>query len=254
MSVEVPFAALAAVLLLASVSVLTTLVGVALAIYAGGRDRAIALGIGFSAGIMLLVSFLELVPEARSGAGTWATAVAFLLGTGIVASLHWVIPHTHLVKEQGVFRPDLLKTAYMVAFGLILHDVPEGFAMANSYLASPSLGILVAAAIAAHNLPEEFAMAVPIVAARSKRFLFQAAFLSGLAEPLGALLGLVAVHFYPGFNPLFMAFAAGAMVFVSVHELLPMARRYGHGLLFAAGMAVSGLVYGLLVVLIPEAP
>ncbi|MFP4560606.1 MAG: ZIP family metal transporter [Thiohalorhabdus sp.] len=240
-----------AVLLLASLSILTTLGGVALALYAGGRDRAVALGIGFSAGIMLLVSLLELIPEAAWSAGVGVAGLSFILGVGIVAALHWVIPHTHLVEEKGIFRPDLLRTAYLVAFGLILHDVPEGFAMANSYLASPSLGVLVAAAIALHNLPEEFAMALPIVAARAPRFLFLAALLSGLAEPAGALAGLVAVHIYPGLNAAFMAFAAGAMVFVSVHELLPMARRYGHTLLFFTGAGVSALVYGLLTAALP---
>jgi len=138
-----------------------------------------------------------------------------------------------------------------VAFGLILHDVPEGFAMANSYIASPSLGVLVALAIAIHNVPEEFAMAVPIVMIKRRRFLYIAAFLSGLAEPLGAVVGLVAVHFHPMLNPLFMAFAAGAMVFVSVHELLPMARRYHKTRLFVLGAIISVFVYALLAALVP---
>lgn len=89
-------------------------------------------------------------------------------------------------------------------------------------------------------------MAVPIVMAKKKRFLYTAAFLSGLAEPLGAILGLVAAHFHPVLNPLFMAFAAGAMVFVSVHELLPMAKRYQHIKLFILGGIISVLVYALL--------
>jgi ZIP family zinc transporter len=241
-----------AVLLLALLSVITTMVGVALAIYLGKNERAIAVGIGFSAGIMLLVSLLELIPEASSEAGMGAALLAFILGMLIVAVLHWVIPHTHLVKESGVFPGVLLRTAYLVAFGLILHDVPEGFAMANAYIASPSLGVLVALAIAIHNIPEEFAMAVPIVLVRRKRFLYLAAFLSGLAEPLGALIGLVAVHFHPKFNSLFLAFAAGAMVFVAVHELLPMARLYQKVRLFVFGALLSVLIYVLLAVLIPE--
>lgn len=146
----------------------------------------------------------------------------------------------------------MLKTAYLVAFGLILHDVPEGFAMANSYIASPSLGMLVALAIAIHNIPEEFAMAVPIVMVKKRRFLYTAAFLSGLIEPLGAVIGLVAVHFHPALNPLFMAFAAGAMVFVSVHELLPMARRYHKAQLFVLGAILSVFVYALLTSVVLE--
>ncbi len=248
---EIPYTTVIAVLLLAFLSVFTTLLGVTLAIFLGRSERAIAVGIGFSAGIMLLISFLELMPEAISEAGMGMASMVFILGMLIVAALHWVIPHTHLVEERGVFNQTLLKTAYLVAFGLILHDVPEGFAMANSYIVSPSLGLLVALAIAIHNIPEEFAMAVPIVMIKRRRFLYTAAFLSGLAEPLGAVVGLVAVHYNPMLNPIFMAFAAGAMVFVSVHELLPMAKRYHKTRLFVIGALISLLVYALLAALVP---
>ena len=252
MFAELTYSTHIAVLLLASLSVFTTLLGVTLAIYVGKNERAIAIGIGFSAGIMLLISFFELIPEAVNETNITITAITCLLGMLVVAVLHWTIPHTHLVEEKGAFNRTLLKTAYLVAFGLILHDVPEGFAMANSYIASPSMGILVALAIAIHNIPEEFAMAVPIIAVKKKRFLYIAAFLSGLAEPLGAIIGLVAVHFHPIFNPLFMAFAAGAMIFVSVHELLPMARRYQKFHLFILGMIISIFIYALLGAVIPE--
>jgi ZIP family zinc transporter len=211
-----------------------------------------AAGIGFSAGIMFLISCIELLPEAIGGAGMAATSVAFLLGVLIATALHWAIPHTHLVEERGAFSGASLKTAYMVAFGLILHDVPEGFAMANAYVASPSLGLLVALGVAIHNIPEEFAMAAPIVMVRKRRFLYKAAFLSGLAEPLGAVIGLAAVHLNPALNPLFMAFAAGAMVFVSLNELLPMARRYRRTGLFAFGALLSVLVYALLAAALPR--
>jgi ZIP family zinc transporter len=81
---------------------------------------------------------------------------------------------------------------------------------------------------------------------RSKRLLFVAAFVSALAEPLGAILGLVAVGIAPALNAHFMAFAAGAMLFVSIHELVPMARRYRHLGLFVGGALASALVYWLL--------
>ncbi|MEA3404343.1 MAG: ZIP family metal transporter [Pseudomonadota bacterium] len=252
MLAEVSYTTYIAVILLAFLSVLTTLLGVALAIYVGQNTLFVSVGIGFSAGIMLLISCFELVPEAIDEVGIGITLTTVVLGMLIIASLHWLIPHTHLVEEKGVFNWTLLRTAYLVAFGLILHDVPEGFAMANSYVASPSLGILVALAIALHNIPEEFAMAIPIIAVKKKRFLYMAAFLSGLAEPLGAVIGLIAVHFHPAFNPLFMAFAAGAMIFISIHELLPMARRYQNTNLFILGAIISIFVYILLNMVLPE--
>lgn len=247
MPIELPYTTYIAILLLAFISVFTTLLGVALAIYVGKNERLVSAGIGFSAGIMLLVSFFELLPEAVSETSMVIALTVVLLGMLTVASLHWLIPHTHLVEEKGAFSQPLLRTAYLVAFGLILHDVPEGFAMANAYIASPSQGVLVALAISIHNIPEEFAMAVPIVMIKRRRFLYMAAFLSGLAEPLGAVVGLVAVHFHPALNPLFMAFAAGAMIFVSVHELLPMAKRYHNNThLFILGAIISVFIYVLL--------
>jgi zinc transporter, ZIP family len=217
-----------------------------LAITLRENARAIAAGIGFSVGSMILVSTFELIPESITIMGVGATVTSAALGAALVWAAHLIVPHTHLVAEKGVVDRALVKSAYLVVFGLILHDVPEGFAMANAYIASPALGLLVGLAIALHNLPEEFAMSVPAVVLKSKRFLFGAALLSALAEPLGAVIGLVAVGLAPTLNAYFMAFAAGAMVFVSIHELIPMARRYRHIKLFLSGMIFSVLVYGLL--------
>jgi ZIP family zinc transporter len=235
-----------AVLLLSLLSILTTAVGVALALRLRENARAIAAGIGFSAGIMILVSVLELIPEATAVMGFRATLTSAALGAAALWVMHLILPHSHLFPETALVNRALFRAAYLVAFGLILHDVPEGFAMANAYVASPALGVLVSVAIALHNLPEEFAMSVPAAMLRSRRFLYGAAALSALAEPLGAIIGLVAVGLAPALNAHFMAFAAGAMVFVSIHELIPMARRYRHLGLFAGGMLASILVYWLL--------
>ena len=150
------------------------------------------------------------------------------------------------MREHGFADTRLVRSAYLVVCGLVLHDVPEGFAMANAYIAAPSLGLLVALAIALHNLPEELAMAVPAITLRSRRFLLWAAVMSALAEPAGAVIGLLAVGALPFLNAYFMAFAAGAMIFVSLHELAPMARRYGRIGWFAAGIALSVVVHQLL--------
>lgn len=236
----------AAILLLSLTSLLTTWIGVALAIRLRENARAICTGIGFSVGIMLLVSLWELVPAAVDALGARPALVGVALGAGVVWAAHLIVPHTHLAAETGLVDKALVKSVYLVVFGLILHDVPEGFAMANAYIASPSMGVLVALAIALHNIPEEFAMAVPAVTLRSSRVLYGAAALSALAEPAGALIGLMATGVAPGLNAHFMGLAAGAMSFVSVHELIPMARRYGHKGHFVAGAVASVLVYRLL--------
>jgi ZIP family zinc transporter len=220
--------------------------GVALALLLRESPRSIALGIGFSVGIMILISVLELIPESIASMSTAGVLTGTLVGALLVWLAHVLVPHFHLINGKRITERAAFKSAYLVVFGLILHDVPEGFAMANAYVASTTLGVLVALAIALHNLPEEFAMAVPIVTLRSKRFLFGAAVLSALAEPLGAILGLIAVGIAPLFNAAFMALAAGAMLFVSIHELIPFARRYGHIGHFLLGLMLSALVLWLL--------
>jgi ZIP family zinc transporter len=238
--------AVIAILLLSLLSVFTTLAGVLLALAISENAKAIAAGIGFSTGIMILVSVFELIPESHHGIGTAATGLSVGFGAFFLWLANFVLPHTHLVREHGLTDTRLVKSVSLVVGGLILHDVPEGFAMANAYLASPSLGLLVALAIALHNLPEEFAMAVPAMTLRSRRFLLQAAFLSALAEPLGTVLGLLAVAANPSLNAYLMAFAAGAMIFVSLHELIPMAHRYRRPGWFIAGIALSIIIYRLL--------
>jgi ZIP family zinc transporter len=231
-----------AVILLSFLSALTTLVGVGLALCFKKSEKGIAIGIGFSAGIMLVISFLEILPEAVKTSGFIPASTALILGMLLIFSLNFIIPHIHYERERGKL-PWQVKTAYLIALGLIIHDFPEGFAMANSYIFSPTLGLLVATSIAIHNIPEEFAMAVPLVFAKKKRVLINLALLSALSEPLGAIFGLVACDIAPVLNPFFMAFAAGAMIFVSIHELLPMAKKYKKISCFALGIGLSLIVY-----------
>lgn len=235
-----------AVLLLSLLSVLTTALGVLLATWIRENARAIAAGIGFSTGVMVLVSALELIPEAWGAIGATSTGLTAGLGATLLWSVNLAAPHSHVSPEHGLADTRLVRSVYLVVIGLILHDVPEGFAMANAYVASRSLGLRVALAIALHNLPEELAMAVPAMTLRSKRFLVGAAMLSALAEPAGAVIGLIAVEASPGLNGHFMAFAAGAMLFVSLHELVPMARQHGRFGWFGAGLTLSIVVHRLL--------
>jgi ZIP family zinc transporter len=235
-----------AVLLLSLLSCLTVLAGVALALRLRENARAIAAGIGFSTGLMILISTWELIPQSVAAMGAGATLLSAGVGAALVWGAHFLFPHIHLFKEHAIADVTLARSAYLVAFGLILHDVPEGFAMANAYLASPALGVLVALAIALHNLPEEFAMAIPLVMLRSKASLYGGALLAALAEPLGAVIGLAAVGVAPALIAHFLAFAAGAMLFVAVHELVPMARRYRRLDFFLWGLLFSALVYALL--------
>jgi ZIP family zinc transporter len=231
------------ILILAFLSGITTIIGVWLAIWCKNNNKAIVAGIGFSTGIMLLISFFELIPESIQVASVWSTIISVLAGIIVVAILDWIIPHAHLIKEGDNSKKHLYKIAYLVVFGLILHDFPEGFAMANSFVLNPSLGIMVAIAIALHNIPEEFAIATPIVLLENKKFLYKTAFISGLAEPAGAILGLIGISFFPQAIPIFLAFAAGVMIFVSCHELMPFAKRYNQPAYFIIGIILSIITF-----------
>lgn len=114
-----------------------------LAVLLRDNAKAIATGIGFSAGIMLLISLVKLIPQSAVAIGVPFTLLSVALGTGLIWSAHVMIPHRHLVEEGGIVDRRLMRSAYLVAFGPILHDVPEGFAMANGYIASPGFGLLV---------------------------------------------------------------------------------------------------------------
>jgi len=221
---------------------MSTLIGVVLAFYFKKRSKMISIGIGFSTGIMLVISFLELLPQSLRLSGFLFTLIAVILGILFIFSLNLFIPHFHYFKEKGGLSWQV-KTAYLIGLGIILHDLPEGFAMANSYLLEPSLGIFIAISIALHNIPEEFAMAVPLVIAKNKKALRNFAIVSTLAEPFGAVLGIFAVSIAPSLNSLFLAFAAGAMIFISIHELYPMALRYKKLSYFSLGIILSLLVY-----------
>jgi ZIP family zinc transporter len=239
-----------AVIVLAFLSGITTLIGVALAFFFKKSVKGVVIGVGFSAGIMLALSFFELLPESIAATTKIKAISALILGFLFILILHFIIPHTHLGEEKGKLGK-VMRIGLLVAFGMILHDFPEGFAMANSYIFAPSLGILVAISIALHNIPEEFAMAIPLVLTKKKWFLIKLALLSALAEPLGAIVGLFAVSLAPALNPLFMAFAAGAMIFISINELLPLAKIYKRTDLFVVGIALSLLVYLALTLFIP---
>ncbi len=238
--------AVAAVMLLSALSFATTWAGVVFALQTRGGERTIAAGIGFAAGLMIVLAGAELLPRALSLTAAMSVVAAAAAGAALIWLANALIPHAHLVIEGLPAGAAQVRTAYLVVLGLLLHDLPEGFAMANDYIASPRHGVATAIAIALHNLPEEFAMAVPVAVLGRRRILFGAALLSACAEPVGAVIGLVAVGIAPALHGVFLALAAGAMLFVALHELVPMARLYRHGRAFLLGALASAPVYALL--------
>lgn len=241
---------------------LATGIGSVLALFAHRTNtRFLSAALGFSAGVMIYVSFVEILAKARAGlalelgarAGAWATFGAFFGGIALTALLDRLVPaaagnphEVHRVEEMGQ-APDrhLLRMGLLSATAIALHNFPEGIATFVAALDDPRLGAGIATAVALHNIPEGIAVAVPVYYATGSRArAFSWSFLSGLAEPLGALLAwlLFAGLFGEALKGVLFAGVAGVMVFISLDELLPTAREYGEH-----HVAVYGLVAGMAV-------
>lgn len=241
---------------------LSTGIGSTIAFFAKKTNmRFLSGALGFSAGVMLYLSFIEIFPEAREllesahgNAGYLYTTLAFFGGILLMALVDQLVPSSENSFEDQKVRAErkndlntetgqLLRMGKISALAIALHNFPDGFATFIGTLQEPSLGISIAAAIAIHNIPEGLAVSVPIYyATGSKRQAFKYSFLSGLAEPLGAVIGFTLLRPFLS-DTLFgiiLASVAGLMVYISLDELLPTAEKYGEH-----RIALWGLVVGM---------
>jgi len=217
-------------LLLSSIAGLSTTIGAILAcVVKKPSVRMLSLGLGFSAGVMLAVSFLEMLPSAIESTGLHLTYTAFFIGIFVMAGLDLFVPHVKDELKQSNFDDNLVRTSKLTALGIAIHNFPEGIVTFIGTLVSIKIGLLLTFAIALHNIPEGLSVAIPIFSAtedRKKTFILS--FLSGVTEPVGALLGAFVLFQFLndqilGFT---MALVAGIMIFLSLHELLPVAYEY----------------------------
>jgi ZIP family zinc transporter len=228
------------------------------------NTKFLSVALGFSAGVMIYVSFIEIFPKAKDplvaelgqAGGYWVTVLAFFAGIIIIGIIDKLVPsfenphEVHRAEEMDIpekaakFRK-LYRMGLFTALAIAIHNFPEGLATFISALTDTKLGIAIAVAIAIHNIPEGIAVSIPIYYAtgsRKKAFIYS--FLSGLAEPVGALVGYaILFSFFNGivFGVLFAA-VAGIMVFISLDELLPTAGRFDEH-----HLAVYGVVAGMVV-------
>jgi zinc transporter, ZIP family len=252
---------------------LSTGIGSALAFFTKKTNtKLLSVSLGFSAGVMIYVSFVEILGKSRDSlamvygekSGAWLTVLSFFVGVAVIAVIDKLIPsfeNPHEIKRiedikngSTVRDPKLVRMGMFTALAIAIHNFPEGIATFFAGLSSPELAIPIAVAIAIHNIPEGIAVSVPIsYGTGNRKKAFFLSFLSGLAEPVGALVAyFILVIFFRGaeeiphglFGFLFGS-VAGIMVFISIDELLPTAEEYGHhhhsiyG--FVIGMAVMAL-------------
>ncbi|MCX7780649.1 MAG: zinc transporter ZupT [Negativicutes bacterium] len=242
---------------------LSTGVGSLIALFADRTDKKLlCTAMGFSAGVMVYVSMIELMPEAKTtltlhsgpALAGWVTAGGFFGGMLLIGLIDRLIPHpvnphemSHLERTESQLHKDqmLLRMGFLTGLAVGIHNFPEGIASFLATLNDPVMGSMIALAVAIHNIPEGIAVALPIYfATGSRRQAFLYSFLSGVAEPLGAFTGYLFLQPFLDELILGIAFAmvAGIMVFISFDELLPAAEKFGEH-----HLAVYGVVAGMIV-------
>lgn len=214
------------------------------------KRRFISFFLGLSAGVMIYLSFMELLPYAIKDIGFLWSNIFFFIGVIAMALIDFLLPHHYLEEKvcqnQHIIDRKLLSTGFVVTLGLIIHNFPEGMAVFLSSFTNTRFGVLLAIAIAIHNIPEGIAVAAPIYhATQSKGKAIKYAFISGMAEPMGAIIAYLLLKPYLNRNILSYIFAlvAGIMVYISFDELLPACFREGHG-----HRAILGIMSGMIIV------
>jgi len=244
---------------------LSTGIGSTLAFFAKRTNtKFLSVALGFSAGVMLYVSTIEIFSKANDTLtnvlgevkGSWVTVAAFFMGILFIALIDRFVPsheNPHEfrkvedigVAKESIDREKLMRMGTFTALAIAIHNFPEGLATFTSAIKDPSLGIAIAVAIAIHNIPEGIAVSIPVYyATDDKKRAFRLSFLSGLSEPAGALIGyLILYSFFNDvvFGILFAA-VAGIMVFISLDELLPTDKNYGE-----PHLSIYGLIAGMMV-------
>ena len=212
---------------------------------------ALAIGLGFLAGVMIYVSFMEILPHAQnaltllygSSCGPWLTVALFFAGIGVAWGVDRCLPPLHVKEDTLKQTAKLKQTGIFTAVALTLHNFPEGLVTFFSALDSVTLGFSIALAVAIHNIPEGIAVALPVyhsTGSRQKAFWASAA--SGMAEPVGAVAGYFLLHavLHEALLGVLFAGVAGIMVYLALDELLPTAHDYGHG-----HQVISGVIGGM---------
>ncbi|MGI6096563.1 MAG: ZIP family metal transporter [Dethiobacteria bacterium] len=211
----------------------------------------LSLILGLSAGIMLVVIFLELLQEAFEIGGRSQGILGLTLGILVLWFLDIIFPHLHLIFREGE-GARYLKAGVLLGIGIALHNIPEGLAIGAGYASTTELGNGLALIMAVHNIPEGVAMATTMLIGKARPWKVMAAtFLAGLPMGIGAWIGGYVGSISSTFLSLSLGFAAGAMLYIVCDELIPDAHTFAEEGHYATLGIVGGVLIGLLIGILP---
>lgn len=228
-------------LLLATGAGMATLLGALIIFFVKVKsEKLLTAALGFSGGMMIAVSLIELFPSAQEAfgqtmsplTGTLMAVVCLIGGVLIARLLDSLVPHDEPSSSKGTREhKNLLRVGMVSAMAILIHNFPEGIATFMAGYTNPTLGVTLAFAIAMHNIPEGISVALPIYyATNSKGKAFFYTFLSGIAEPIGAVLAwlILAPYISPAMMGALFAIVSGIMMYIAFEELIPSSRQYGY--------------------------
>lgn len=265
------------VFLLSLVAGLGTGLGGLIAVIRTPGRRSFGFLMGLTAGVMISLSFLELVNEAWAQAGFWTATIGFGAGAFFMFAIDFAVPHIRFGVRENVSNGEsecdeseisaphhrhrrwrvqrrneivdhrMLQTGVLLTIGIAIHNLPEGIAVGAGYMYEPKFGVFIALAILLHNIPEGIATALPLCKSGVCKWdSFRAALFSGLVEPVGAVLAALFLTSAEALIPFALAFAGGVMMFITLDELVPAAREHGHQHYTAIGIIVGSIFVFLL--------
>ena len=249
-------------LLMSTAAGLSTMLGALIIFVSKGKnEKLVTASLGFAGGVMLAISLAELFPESHelltaplgTAGGALAAVGSFVGGMALAALLDILVPHEPYDEATGE-KPhaNLYRVGVISTLAIAVHNFPEGIATFMASYNDTGLGLSVALAIALHNIPEGVSVALPIYfASGSRKKALRYCFLSGISEPIGALMAFLVLRPFltDALMGVVFALIAGIMVYIAIEELLPSARQYGHDRLALiatlAGMVIMLLTHAL---------
>ncbi len=221
--------------------------------------KALSVGLGFSAGVMIFISFIDMLPEADKlltvnfpNVHEWLLYFGFIIGLVVAILIDYFLPDH--IDTDDVLHPDstahhnykIKRAGIFTAIAICVHNFPEGLATFMTTTQNITLGLSVGIAIAIHNIPEGIAVALPMYhVTGKKRYAMLYAALSGITEPIGALVGMLIFGLFlpQALIGVLMAAVAGIMIYISFDTLLPLAKEYGDW-----HQSLVGIISGILVI------